>query len=133
VSRRARRGAAHIEFALVAPVGLMLMYGIAEYSWYMMRSVSVTTAVQESVRLAAFVPSEDDPVATAVSRARQELTRAGLDGDAAQVTAAMTSDSYGEVLSLTARVPYTGLVGLLPVPAALVQSASAFHEGDIGS
>jgi hypothetical protein len=43
------------------------------------------------------------------------------------------TDTYGDVLTARAQVPYTGLVGLIPVPAMMDQSASAMHEADIAT
>ena len=133
MTRLKRRGAAAIEFALVVPVALVMLYGIAEYSWYMFNFMTVTTAVQEGVRTGSFVASEDDPAAVATAKVREQLTLYGLHGDTATVTTAMTTDTYGDVLSVRVQVPYTALVGLIPVPDTLDQRASAFHEGDIAT
>lgn len=133
MSRQKRRGAAAIEFALVAPVAFTLLYGIAEYSWYMFNLLTVTTAVQEGVRTGSFVAGADDPVAATTAKVREQLTAQGLPGDTATVTTTMTTDSYGDVLTVRAQVPYTALVGLIPTPAMMDQRASAVHEGDIGT
>lgn len=50
-SRLAReRGAAVVEFALVVPILLVLVFGVIQYGWYLYAMQSGTSAVGEAVR-----------------------------------------------------------------------------------
>lgn len=49
-----RAGAAALEFAIVAPVFLMLVFGIIEFSRYAFTLISVRQAAAEAVRHASF-------------------------------------------------------------------------------
>jgi len=48
---RDQRGVAAMEFALVAPVLLFILFATIEYGWYMVQSIVLTNAVAESARI----------------------------------------------------------------------------------
>jgi Flp pilus assembly protein TadG len=88
VSRRKRlrlcneRGAQLVEFALVLPVVLMILAGVAEFG-LIFRSASVTAAAaREGARLAAIPGYEQDGYAAVQTLATGYLTNAGLTGAA---------------------------------------------------
>lgn len=63
------RGAALVEFAMVLPILILLVFGVIEFGrGYNTRS-TITHAARESVRVAAL--DSGDPVATAVAAANQ--------------------------------------------------------------
>jgi Flp pilus assembly protein TadG len=66
--RRAKgqRGAAAVEFAVVLPLLVTLLFGIIEMGFVMNRWITVTHAAREGVRRLAV----GDPVATAEAKAR---------------------------------------------------------------
>jgi Flp pilus assembly protein TadG len=51
--RRSERGAALIEFVLVAPLFLMLMLGAIDWGWYFVLRETVVNATREGARVAA--------------------------------------------------------------------------------
>lgn len=54
--RRDQRGAAMVEFAIVAPVLLLFVFGIIEYGRYFFLYNNLTNAAREGARLAAVTP-----------------------------------------------------------------------------
>ena len=63
--RLAEHGATLVEFALVLPLLLTLLFGIVEFGWMFGRNVDVGHAARESVRLAAVnFPEYDNPTGT---------------------------------------------------------------------
>jgi Flp pilus assembly protein TadG len=126
-----RRGSVSVEFALVAPVVLMILYGICDYSWYMMSLFTVRVAVQDGVRDGAVVATVDGPCTVAVASVRQHLDEGGLDGTSAVVNCGMDTFAYGNAIWVTATLDYDALAGLVPMPDLLQTEVSAFFEGDI--
>lgn len=76
--RASERGAVAVEFALVAPILIMLLLGIIEYSRAYNAQVSLTNAAREGVRVMAI--SNDQPTArTAAKNAAVSLTPGLVD------------------------------------------------------
>jgi Flp pilus assembly protein TadG len=65
-SRQERRGAAVVEFAIVAPVFLLFVFGIIEYGRMVMVQQVLTNATREGARIAVLEGSTEDEVRTAV-------------------------------------------------------------------
>lgn len=75
--RRDERGAAAVEFALIAPVICFLVYGIVSYGYMMSFRQAVSQGVSEGARAAAVAPGPM-PADEKKTRAR-EAVNAGLD------------------------------------------------------
>lgn len=70
------RGQGLVEFALVVPLFLLLLFGMVEFGRAWMTKNIITGAAREAVRIYAVIPySESD----ATDRAENILTSAGLD------------------------------------------------------
>jgi Flp pilus assembly protein TadG len=55
-----RRGAALVEFALVAPILIVLMLGIVEFAWFAKNQLSVSNAAREGARIASLGKSKNE-------------------------------------------------------------------------
>jgi len=104
-----RKGQSLVEFALVVPLLLLLVFGIAEYGRAWMTRNIMTGAAREAVRIAV-VPSGGIGAATA--RANQVLASAGITS----ATVSLSDDgiSFG---TITATVSYNFpvvVVGFIP-------------------
>ena len=87
--RRDERAAAVVEFALVAPLLLMLVMGIVDFGWMMMKANLVNNATRDAARVASLSGSFDQIKATVDS----ELGSAGISpGD---VTVQITCSNPG--------------------------------------
>ncbi len=69
------RGAAAVEFALVAPLLLLLLFGIIDFGWMLMKASLVNNAARDAARVASLNGTYDqiDDAVTA------ELDSAGID------------------------------------------------------
>ena len=72
-----KKGQSLIEFALVVPMLLLLVIGIAEFGRAWMTQNILTGAAREAVRVAA-VPDPPGGIPAATARANQILTSAGI-------------------------------------------------------
>lgn len=122
-----RRGADAIEFALLLPVLLAVTSAIVDYGWYYSQELSMVAAVREGARIGATVdPDEGSYCSAAGNRAREAMTAAGLDGAGARIAASTSGAAPDLVLTVTATVAYSKLIGLLPVPKEL-SSTTVMH------
>jgi len=102
------RGAATLEFALVAPLLMLLMLAVLQFGlWYHAQGV-VLAAAQEAARVTA---AEDGTPTAGHTRAR-ELLDAGLGTDAGSATVTVTRDARLARATITASLrpllPFTG-------------------------
>ena len=106
VSRRKRvrkaRGAAVVEFAVVLPLLLTILFGIIEYGWVFMVRQTLQTAAREGARVAVLQTSVD-PYTNVVERIKSVMGPTGLTSYDVTMTHA-TVGSPVEVITLS--IPY---------------------------
>jgi Flp pilus assembly protein TadG len=111
--RKQRKGAAAVEFALVAPVFVLLVFGMIEYGRMVMVQQVITNASREGARRAVLDGVTSADVTNTVTT---YLTNGAVSG--ATVTLNPTnpaSASSGSPVTVTVSVPYTA-VSWLPSP-----------------
>ena len=116
--RRNRRGAAAVEFAVVAPVFFLLVFGLIEFGRMVMVQQVITNASREGSRIAVLDDPRDGSVVTAGVRQTVEdyLTSAGINGADVDVDPDPPTDAgYGEPVTVTVSIPFDQ-VSWLPSP-----------------
>jgi Flp pilus assembly protein TadG len=88
VSTRERGGAA-VEFALIAPLLLMLVFGIADFGWMLMKANLVNSATRDAARVASLAGTYDE----IEDSVEVSLASAGIDVDDVDVTITCTNAS----------------------------------------
>ena len=113
--RNLRRGGAAIEFALVLPILVALLFGIMEYGWLFLQQSNLIAAVREGTRVGVTYAKDDtpDPTTAAEARVAEALESYGFDADSATVAATYEGSSPDEKLKVTASVPYAPLLGVM--------------------
>jgi Flp pilus assembly protein TadG len=115
---KGRRGAAVVEFAVVAPVFFLLVFGMIEYGRMVMVQQILTNAAREGARVGILDNSTETTVQTAVDR---YLSAAWINGATRTVTPnPPSSATLGSPVSVTVSVPFTQ-VSWLPSPFWLGQ------------
>ncbi len=114
-SRRARRrrGATVVEFALVAPLLILLIFGMFEFGRMMMVEQILTNAAREGARRAILEQSTATEVETIVS---DYLTGSSVSGATVTVDPGQLQHlGFGQPVSVSVSVPYDQ-VTWLPAP-----------------
>lgn len=128
---RGDRGVALVEFALVAPLLLLLLFGAIDFAWVFAQNVDLKNGAREGARLAAVnggptssFGSAADVVAAVRARSPE------LDSDDLAVSVQLTDDDAdgtagerGETFVICVRYPARSLSGV----------TSTFLSGDITS
>jgi len=112
--RRNRRGAAVVEFAIVAPVFFLLVFGMIEYGRMVMVQQILTNASREGARYAVILDSNDT---TAVqTKVTDYLQSASINGSPT-VTVDWPAGGSGsnQPVTVTVSIPF-GQVSWLPSP-----------------
>jgi len=98
-THRRARGAAVVEFAVVLPLLLVILFGIIEYGWVFLVRQTLTSAAREGCRVAILQSATDDQVG---DRVRAAMAPTGLTEG---VWNMQTSDISAAVQSVTVSVP----------------------------
>ncbi len=78
--RSRRRGAAIVEFAVVLPLLLLLLFGIIEFGWLFMVRQTLVNAAREGCRVAVLRTSTDADVATRIQEVMDPFGASGGGG-----------------------------------------------------
>lgn len=121
-----RRGAVVVEFAIISILLSVLILGMVEISRGIMVKESLSNAARDGARMAAKGDSDNAAITLA---AREILNDNSLNGNAAQVTIAVThSDSSGTVTfsDVTKAEKYDKISVTVSLPVAETYVASTF-------
>ncbi len=108
-----RRGAAVVEFAVVAPVFFILVFGMIEYGRAVMVEQILTNAAREGARVAILTTATNTNVTSTVTT---YLSNASITGATVTVSPnPPASAAAGTTVSVTVSIPFTS-VSWLPSP-----------------
>lgn len=109
---RRHGGQSMIEFALVAPLLFMVMFGIVEFGNAWMQNNTATSAAREAVRIYAVDGNNPPSQITARARALAILQAANINTVNANITfTPPTLIGTTRMVSVTVTFPYQSLVG----------------------
>jgi len=111
--RNNRRGAAAVEFAIIAPVFFLLVFGMIEFGRMIMVQQIITNASREGARIAVLDGATTSGVTTQVTN---YLDGAGVRGANVTVDPDPPTDAgWGEPVTVEVTIPFSN-VSWLPVP-----------------
>jgi hypothetical protein len=117
ICRKQRRGAAAVEFAIVAPVFFVLVFGMIEYGRMVMVQQVLTNASREGARVGVLDPPTGQMSLPQVTTTiNNYLTSAGITGATITTTPSEPSTAaYGQSVTVKVSVPFSK-VSWLPTP-----------------
>jgi hypothetical protein len=137
-SGRGRRGGSVVEFAMIFPMFLILVLGIAEYGWFLFVRANVQAAAREGCRAAAVIPppGPDDAgghEGPGVAEAAMEsvLNRAGVGcppGGDCDASAVLSGTLPAQQMTCKVDLVYPALTGLIPINTDMQAVAIARME-----
>ena len=104
--RAKRRGAAVVEFAVVAPVLLLFVLGIIEFGRMVMAQQLITNAAREGARIAIVPGSSTSQVTSKVS---SYLSTASISGATTTVSPDPSAATYGSTVTVTVSLPFSSV------------------------
>ena len=114
--RKQRRAAAAVEFAIVAPVFFLLVFGMIEYGRMVMVQQVITNASREGARAAVLDGAETTEVVTTVNG---YLTSGSISGATTTVSPDPPTDAaFGDPVTVVVSIPFSQ-VSWLPSPMFL--------------
>lgn len=124
---RDEQGLAAVEFAIVAPMLLLLAFGVIVYSLYFAAFLGVREAAAEGARAAMAGLSSAERIQLATTRADAVMTAyASLMGSGARPDVSATTQAGG-LLKVSVKYdvgssPILAYAGLLPLPDRIIRS-----------
>lgn len=127
-----RRGNNAIEFALILPALVAIMFGLFEYSWYFNRYLVVSAAARDAARRTAMVTEDDgDYQQVAEGVAFDYLDKLDTT-DGAVVSVDVVGVSPTRTVTVSISRPYTPIAGaLMPAPSTLSASFTLRMEDQL--
>ena len=116
-SFRKQRGAAAVEFAVVAPIFVLLLFGMIEYGRMVMVQQMLTNATREGARRAVLDGTTTANVKTTV---QNYLTSGNITVNNSEITVAPdpAAAAFGDPVTVSLTVPFSR-VSWLPAPMFL--------------
>ncbi|MCO1339135.1 hypothetical protein BJH93_09565 [Kocuria polaris] len=122
-NRRGETGASAIEFALIVPILLTLIFGVLEYAWFFNQQLSATQGARAAAR--AYVLQYNDPGFDLLAVA--DAGSPTLDINTA--TASVAGCPPGTTVTVTIGGANNALIGLFPLPADIRARGAMQCEG----
>jgi Flp pilus assembly protein TadG len=121
-TKNSENGQALVEFALVAPILFLLLFGIVQFGIAFMNNVALTDAVRTGARKAAVSRSAADPT----QATKSAVLGAANDLNQSKVSVTVTSDWVsGDNVTVTATYPYQiNLLGIVVASGNLHSSTT---------
>jgi Flp pilus assembly protein TadG len=133
--RDRENGAAAVEFALVLPIFLAVLFGMIDYSWYYYQRFALAAAVRDGVRNGVTVALISDPWTTAKTQVIADMNMSGSALSVGNVitwgpTVGKIGGSFpNQYLNFSVTMSYTPLVGFIPfLPTQMSYQMSMFLE-----
>lgn len=107
---RQERGANLVEFAILAPLLILLVIGIVEFGWLFAENLDVKHGAREGARMAATddFPNPLTPATDVCAR----MDTANISGDT-EITIQRSGDNIGDTITVTVDAPADTITGLL--------------------
>ncbi len=109
---RRRRGVAAVEFAVVAPVLILLIFGILEFGRLVMVQQVLTNASREGARRAILEQTTSSEIESVVN---DYLTSASISGATVTVSpSSLNSTGFGDPVTVRVSVPFEQVSWISP-------------------
>ena len=110
--KRGEKGASLVEFAFIAPLLILLLFGIVEFAWVFATNLDVKHGAREGARITAV----NTPDTGNVDLAAEICSRMDLAGSDPATTVTWASDgtpAVGEGVTVTVSTPTSTLTGIM--------------------
>jgi Flp pilus assembly protein TadG len=107
---KGQRGLAALEFGLIAPLVMILLFGVVEFGLALWRKQILTSAVREGARKGVVATTPRKTQAEIETAVKTYLTGVGWDSTKAVVNATGAGGAAGTSLTVTATYPTSLLV-----------------------
>lgn len=121
------RGANLVEFAFVAPLLILLVLGIVEFSWLLASNIDVKQGAREGARITA-VNSPDTGNSALAAEICSRMDLVGADPATTITWASDGSPEVGEGVTVTVTTPHTTLTGAIDMFFAGLTSLNSTVE-----
>jgi Flp pilus assembly protein TadG len=133
--RRRERGVAAVEFALILPLFLTILFAIMDFGWLFFQQLVITSAAREGARAGAVAETDSQATTNARAAVATFLSGNGVSSSLATTSATVNTSTAPKTISVSVRLQFKPLVGILflpnnlqPYPANLNASAVMRRE-----
>lgn len=130
-----RRGAAAIEFVMWLPILAVLISGLVDIGWYMSTYHRVQRVAQDGARVGVRQAASETvanqgtlQMSQSLARANAVLPTVGLSGTVTTTYIQNSGTCPFDRLRVRVTVPFTPLIGLVPLPTTIVSEFNMASE-----
>jgi Flp pilus assembly protein TadG len=119
ITRRSQHGGAAVEFALVLPVFVAVLFGMIDYGWYFYQKFTLTAAIREGVRFGATFKeggTSGEPEDKALQESKDRCDMGSVPSTAVTWTKGYDSVAPTRKVWVEGQYTFKPLVGLVPMP-----------------
>lgn len=127
--RKRRRGAVVVEFAVIAPLLIMILMGIMEYGYVFLVQQSLTNAAREGCRIAVLQSTTSDDTINA--RIAELMSAAGVDNYTVVLTHADPAGDPTERIEISVPYDSVSLTGFFGSKAYNLQGRCSMRKEGI--
>ncbi len=120
-----RRGANAVEFALLAPVILLLTFGMIDYGWYFATYAIAQRAAQQGAQSGGQTPLDEDPTAAAERAAAEWISD---NYPASKMPVSVDAEMTTDTVIIRLDLKFVPLAGFVPTPALISCSSERLLE-----
>jgi len=124
-----QKGSVLVEFALILPVFLMLLFGVVSFSLALYNKTVLTMATREGARAGAiYTPDQTDTdIMNSASASALEVFEGNLISFGTDMMPTVTPSIAGDVLTVSANITYTGLFVFWNAPDFLISAQTSMR------
>jgi Flp pilus assembly protein TadG len=127
-------GASAVEFALVAPIFIVILIGITDYGLYFGTAISVSQVAAEAARASVAGLDDSERSSLAVSKAETIVASHGLLASSHLTVVAKANAGDPDVFDVevtydASNLPIYAFDGLLPVPPKVIERTASIQRG----
>ena len=100
-----QRGVAAVEFALIAPVFFMMLFGLLEFGQAFWKQQIITSVVREAARYGVVAADPRPSAGQITTKAQERLTDVGLDSASSTITIKGAGGDAGDALTVLVEYP----------------------------
>lgn len=114
--QKREKGVAAVEFALILPVFLTILFAIMDFGWLFFQQQVLTSASREGARAGALADTDANAQTQAASSARAFATANGLDSN--NLTISTSVGGTPKVITVRLQYRFDPLVGMPFLPSS---------------
>lgn len=112
-------GVAAVEFALILPIFLTILFAVMDFGWMFFQQLVITSAARAGARAGALAATDSEAPSAAQEAVIQYISENGLGTGGVSVTAPVQTGATPKTITVTVTMQFDPLIGVLFLPDSI--------------